>query len=77
MDDMQFSKYSADTREILKNTDKDKLEILVRNVVKHVTEENNSKCNWLARELFCDVVDNELISNIFDQLNGAKVDRKE
>ena len=33
MDDMQFSKYSCDIREILSKTDREGLETLVRNAV--------------------------------------------
>ena len=67
MDDMQFAKYSYDTREILQKVDKEGLENLVRNAVAYSQSNNRSKANWLARELFVDVIPDELISEIFDE----------
>lgn len=67
MDDMQFAKYSYDTREILQKVDKEGLENLVRNAVSYVQSNNRSKANWLARELFVDVIPDELIAEIFDE----------
>ena len=67
MDDMQFAKYSCDIREILEKVDKEGLENLVRNAVAYAQSNNRSKANWLARELFVDVIPDELIAVIFDE----------
>ena len=50
MDDMQFSKYSCDIREILSKTDREGLETLVRNAVAYAQSNNRSKTNWIAQE---------------------------
>lgn len=47
MDDMQFSKYSCDIREILSKTDREGLETLVRNAVAYAQSNNRSKTNWI------------------------------
>ena len=67
MDDMQFSRYSCDIREILEKTDQEGFENLVRNVVAYTHRHNNSKTNWTAQELFVDVIPNELIAKIFNK----------
>ena len=67
MDDIQFAKYSYDIREILEKVDKEGLENLVRNAVAYAQSNNRSKANWLARELFVDVIPDELIAEIFDE----------
>lgn len=69
MDDMQFAKYSSDIREVLAKIENnpEALKNLVRNVVAHVVSENKSKVNWLAHELFVDVMENNDISQIFDE----------
>lgn len=56
MDDMQFSKYSCDIREILSKTDREGLETLVRNAVAYAQSNNRSETNWIAQELFVDVI---------------------
>lgn len=66
MDDIQFAKYSCDIREILEKVDKEGLENLVRNAVAYAQSNNRSKANWLARELFVDVIPDEMIAEIFD-----------
>ena len=66
MDDMQFAKYSYNTREILEKVDKEGLENLVRNAVAYAQSNNRSKANWLARELFVDVIPDEPIAEILD-----------
>ena len=43
MDDMQFSKYSLDIREILSKTDREGLENLVRNVVAYAQRNNQNR----------------------------------
>ena len=67
MDDMQFAKYATDIREILEKTDTDGLENLVRNAVAYAQSNNNSKINWIAQELFVDVIPDELIAEIFNE----------
>ena len=49
MNDMQFTMYAADIREILEKTDQEDLENLVRNVVVYAHGHNNSKTNWTAK----------------------------
>ena len=66
MDDMQFSKYSCDIREILSKTDREGLENLVRNAVAYAQSNNRSKTNWIAQELFMDVIPDDLIAEIFN-----------
>ena len=67
MDDMQFAKYAVDIREILEKTDQEGLENLVRNAVAYASSNNNSKTNWIAQELFVDVIPDELIAEIFNE----------
>ena len=66
MDDMQFSKYSCDIREILSKTDREGLETLLRNAVAYAQSNNRSKTNWIAQELFVDVIPDDLIAEIFN-----------
>lgn len=67
MDDMQFAKYAADIREILEKTDQESLENLVRNAVAYSQSNNNNKVNWIAQELFVDVISDEIIAEIFNK----------
>lgn len=67
MDDMQFAKYSCEIREVLKNVSEEDLEILVRNVVAYAISNNRSKTNWIAQELFTDVLSDELIAELFNE----------
>ena len=67
MDDIQFAKYSCDIREILDKVDNEGLENLVRNAVAYAQSNNRSKANWIARELFVDVIHDEMIAEIFDE----------
>lgn len=67
MDCMQFAKYAADIREILEKTDQESLENLVRNAVTYSQSNNNNKVNWIAQELFVDVIPNEMIAEIFNK----------
>lgn len=67
MDDIQFAKYAADIREILEKTDQESLENLVRNAVAYAKSNNNSKVNWIAQELFGDVIPDEMIAEIFNK----------
>lgn len=67
MDDMQFARYSYDIREILEKVDREGLENLVRNAVAYSQSNNNSKVNWIAQELFADVIPDEMIAEIFNK----------
>ena len=42
------------------------MEILY-NVVKYAVEHNNSKTNWTAREIFTDIVSEDLLKQLFDE----------
>ena len=68
MDDMQFSKYSCEIREVLENVSEEDLNILVRNVVAYTISNNRSKTNWIAQELFANVIPDELIAEIFNEV---------
>ena len=39
----------------------------MRNVVAYAHSNNNSKTNWIAQELFVDVLPDELIAEIFNE----------
>lgn len=68
MDDMEFARYSCDIREVLENiTDEEQFETLVRNVVAYAISNNSCKTNWIAQELFQDVIPDELIAEIFNE----------
>ena len=67
MDDMQFARYSYDTREFLEKVNRECLENLVRNAVAYSQSNNNSKVNWIAQELFVDVIPDEIIAEIFNK----------
>ena len=62
MDDMQFSRYSCDIREILENTDQESLENLVRNAVAYSQRNNNNKVSGIAQEVVGDVISDERIA---------------
>lgn len=67
MDDMQFARYSYDTRKILEKVNRECIENLVRNAVAYSQSNNNSKVNWIAQELFVDVIPDEMIAEIFNK----------
>ncbi|SCI19350.1 Uncharacterised protein [uncultured Eubacterium sp.] len=68
MDDMEFARYSCDIRKVLKNMkDTEQFETLVRNVVAYAVANNKCKTNWIAYELFMDVLPDELIAEIFNE----------
>ena len=67
MDDMQFARYSYDIRGILEKVDREGLENLVRNAVAYSQGNNNSKVNWIAQELFADIIPDEMIAEIFNK----------
>lgn len=69
MNDIEFAKYSCEIRkilEILEKSDEERIENVVRNVVKFVIEENRNETNWLAHQLLIDVIPTENIIQIFD-----------
>ena len=43
------------------------LPIYLYNVVKYAVEHNNCKTNWTAREIFTDIVSEELLQQHFDE----------
>lgn len=47
--------------------DQEGLENLVRNAVAYAQSNNNGKANWIAQELFADVIPDELIAEIFNE----------
>ena len=51
----------------MEKVDEEGLENLVRNAVAYAQSNNRSKANWLARELFVDVIPDEMIAEIFDE----------
>ena len=67
MDDMEFSRYSCDIKEILSKVNQERLKNLVRNAVAYAQSNNSCKANWIAQELFVDVIPDELIAEIFDK----------
>lgn len=68
MDDMEFARYSCDIRKVLKNMkDIEQFETLVRNVVAYAISNNRCKTNWIAYELFMDVLPDKLIAEIFNE----------
>ena len=66
MDDMQFAEYSGDIIKILSKVNQEALENLVRNAVAYAQSNNRSKKNWIAQELFVDVIPDDLIAEIFN-----------
>lgn len=68
MDDMEAARYACDIRKVLENmTDEEQFENLVRNVVAYAISNNNCKTNWIAQELLQDVIEDELIAEIFNE----------
>ena len=39
----------------------------MRNAVAYAQSNNRSKANWLAKELFVDIISDELIAEIFEE----------
>ena len=64
-----FSMYACDIRDVLKHVKEESLEILVGNAVRYIKRNTKyfSTCNWIAQELFFDVIPNELIGEIFNK----------
>ena len=64
---MNTDKINAITETILDNIQEDTLMEILYNVVKYAVEHNNSKTNWIAREIFTDIVSEELLKQLFDE----------
>ena len=69
MNNMMFSMYACDIRDVLKHVKEESLEILVDNAVRYIKRNTKyfSTCNWIAQELFFDVIPDELIGEIFNK----------
>ena len=64
---MNTDKINAITETILDNIHDDTLMEILYNAVKYVVEHNNSKTNWAAREIFTDIVSEDLLKQLFDE----------
>lgn len=68
MNNMKAALYACDIRKVLENmTDEEQFENLVINVVAYAISKNNCKTNWIAQELLQDVIEDELIAEIFNE----------
>ena len=64
---MNTDKINTITETILDNIHDDALMEILYNVVKYAVENNYSKTNWAAREIFTDIVSEELLRQLFDE----------
>lgn len=65
---MEYVRYSCiEVLSIIENDKNALLQNLVRNLVVYCKNNNNSKTNWIARELFNDVLSEDDIEEIFDE----------
>lgn len=64
---MNTERINAITETILDNIQEDTLMEILYNVVKYAVEHNNSKTNWTAREIFTDIVSDDLLKQLFDE----------
>ena len=64
---MNTERINAITETILDNIHDDTLMEILYNVVKYAVEHNNCKTNWTAREIFTDIVSEELLQKLFDE----------
>ena len=64
---MNTDKINAITETILDNIHDDTLMEILYNVVKYAVDYNHCKTNWTAREIFTDIVSEELLQQLFDE----------
>ena len=64
---MNTDKINAITETILDNIQEDALMEILYNVVKYAVEHNHCKTNWTAREIFTDIVSEDLLKHLFDE----------
>ena len=64
---MNTDKINAITETILDNVQEDALMEILYNVVKYAVENNHCKTNWTAREIFTDIVSDDLLKQLFDE----------
>ena len=65
---MNTEKINIITETILDNIQEDALMEILYNVVKYAVENNHTKTNWIAREIFTDIVSEELLKQLFDEI---------
>ena len=64
---MNTDKINTITETILDNIHDDALMEILYNVVKYAVENNHTKTNWTAREIFTDIVSEDLLNQLFDE----------
>ena len=64
---MNTERINAITETILDNIQDDALMEILYNVVKYAVEHNHCKTNWTAREIFTDIVSEDLLKRFFDE----------
>ena len=64
---MNTERINAITETILDNIHDDALMEILYNVVKYAVEHNHCKTNWTAREIFTDIVSEDLLKRLFDE----------
>lgn len=64
---MNTEKINAIIETILDNIHDDTLMEILYNVVKYAVENNHTKTNWTAREIFTDIVSEDLLNQLFDE----------
>ena len=64
---MNTKRINTITNAILDNIHEDDLMEILYNVVKYAVENNHTKTNWTAREIFSDIVSEELLKQLFDE----------
>ena len=64
---MNTERINTITETILDNIQEDTLMEILYNVVKYAVENNHTKTNWTAREIFTDIVSEDLLNQLFDE----------